>query len=201
MSITLVAARLGAILGNLAFGYLVDTNCAVPILLVAALAVLTVQRATGPNRGAVGRALALGRPTTPETRRRRQPCATWCASASRASPPACARPDERMTADGPVEPWELVESEQLEQYRITRVRRDRRRSPRTGAEHDFYVLQMAEWVNVVAVTRNGQILVIEQFRHGTQEVSVEIPGGVVDPEDGDDWVATEGAGRSVANTK
>lgn len=37
MSLTLVAARMGAILGNLAFGYLVDTNCAVPILLVAGL--------------------------------------------------------------------------------------------------------------------------------------------------------------------
>lgn len=88
-----------------------------------------------------------------------------------------------------VEPWELVESEQLEQYRITRVRRDRRRSPRTGAEHDFVVLQMAEWVNVIAVTRARRLVVIEQYRHGTQDVSVEIPGGVVDAEDGQDWVA------------
>ena len=37
MAITLAAARLGAILGNLAFGGLVDVACAVPILLVAAL--------------------------------------------------------------------------------------------------------------------------------------------------------------------
>jgi len=37
MAITLVAARLGAILGNLVFGYLVDVNCAVPIVSVAVL--------------------------------------------------------------------------------------------------------------------------------------------------------------------
>ena len=37
MAITLAAARLGAILGNIAFGNLVDVACAVPILLVAAL--------------------------------------------------------------------------------------------------------------------------------------------------------------------
>lgn len=37
MAITLAAARMGAILGNLAFGGLVDVACAVPILLVAAL--------------------------------------------------------------------------------------------------------------------------------------------------------------------
>lgn len=37
MAVTLVAARLGAILGNLVFGYLVETHCSVPILMVAAL--------------------------------------------------------------------------------------------------------------------------------------------------------------------
>ena len=37
MAITLAAARLGAILGNLVFGYLVETYCAVPILTVAGL--------------------------------------------------------------------------------------------------------------------------------------------------------------------
>lgn len=85
--------------------------------------------------------------------------------------------------DKRVDDWELVESEQLADYRITRVRRDRRRSPRTGAEHDFIVLQMREWVNVIAVTRQARIVIIEQYRHGTQEVGVEIPGGVVDPGD------------------
>lgn len=85
--------------------------------------------------------------------------------------------------DKRVDDWELVESEQLADYRITRVRRDRRRSPRTGVEHDFIVLQMREWVNVIAVTRQARIVIIEQCRHGTQEVGVEIPGGVVDPGD------------------
>ena len=80
-----------------------------------------------------------------------------------------------------VDPWELVKGEQLADYRIMRVRRDHRRSPRTGAEHDFYVLQMPEWVNVIAVTRKSTIVIIEQYRHGTEEVAVEIPGGVVDP--------------------
>jgi len=37
MAVTLVAARIGSILGNLLFGYLVETHCAIPILLVAGL--------------------------------------------------------------------------------------------------------------------------------------------------------------------
>ena len=37
MAVTLIAARLGAILGSLAFAYLVDVNCAIPLVLIAAL--------------------------------------------------------------------------------------------------------------------------------------------------------------------
>ena len=37
MAVTLVAARMGAIVGNLVFGYLVESHCATPILMVAGL--------------------------------------------------------------------------------------------------------------------------------------------------------------------
>ena len=37
MAVTLVAARMGAIVGNLVFGYLVEAHCATPILMVAGL--------------------------------------------------------------------------------------------------------------------------------------------------------------------
>lgn len=37
MAVTLVSARLGAIVGNLVFGYLVESHCATPILMVATL--------------------------------------------------------------------------------------------------------------------------------------------------------------------
>ena len=37
MAVTLAVARLGAILGNVVFGYLIEVSCAVPILLVASL--------------------------------------------------------------------------------------------------------------------------------------------------------------------
>jgi len=38
-----------------------------------------------------------------------------------------------------------------------------------------------EWVNVVAVTPKEEIVLIRQFRHGTRAVTLEIPGGMVDP--------------------
>ena len=82
-----------------------------------------------------------------------------------------------------VHEWPRLESEELSDYRVFRVRRDRRRSPRTGESHDFYVLEMPEWINILAVTPEGGVVLIHQYRHGTARVSLEIPGGVIDPGD------------------
>lgn len=62
-----------------------------------------------------------------------------------------------------------------------RVSRTRARSPRTGDVHSFYQIRADDWVNVIPVTRDGQIVMVRQYRHGCQEVTLEIPGGIVDP--------------------
>ena len=84
-----------------------------------------------------------------------------------------------------VEDWEKLNSEEIANYRIFKMRRDRRRSPRTGAEHSFFVLESPNWVNVIPLTADGRIVMIHQFRHGTEKVTLEIPGGMVDTSDGD----------------
>lgn len=79
--------------------------------------------------------------------------------------------------------WRRLRSEPLGDFKIFTVRRDRIVSPRTGEEHDFYVLDGCDWVNVIPVTPEGNLLLIRQYRHGTEETTVEIPGGGVDPGD------------------
>ncbi|TGM35534.1 NUDIX hydrolase [Leptospira levettii] len=54
--------------------------------------------------------------------------------------------------------------------------------PRSEQEKTYYVLKSKNWVNVVPVTKSGEILLIKQYRHGIGEVSLEIPGGIVDEE-------------------
>jgi ADP-ribose pyrophosphatase len=58
-------------------------------------------------------------------------------------------------------------------------------SPRTGKEHDFFVLDSVDWVNVVAVTPQNELVMVEQFRHGTDTVELEIPGGMMDAHETD----------------
>ena len=61
------------------------------------------------------------------------------------------------------------------------IRSDTCVNPRTGTEHDFYVLDSVGWVNVIALTPERQLVMIEQYRAGSQTVELEIPGGMMDP--------------------
>jgi len=56
------------------------------------------------------------------------------------------------------------------------------RAPDTGENSgDFYVLNAPEWINVIPITPQREIILVEQYRHGIDEVTLEIPGGMVDP--------------------
>ena len=80
-------------------------------------------------------------------------------------------------------PWEIISSAIHQDFRIFNLRIDRAVSPRTGMAHDFYILESLDWVNVIPLTREKEVVLIRQYRHGTREVTLEIPGGIV--EEGD----------------
>jgi 8-oxo-dGTP pyrophosphatase MutT (NUDIX family) len=82
---------------------------------------------------------------------------------------------------GSPRPWTVVESEAVLEATIFRVHRDLARSPRTGELHPWWRLAADEWVNVVPVTEDGHVVMIRQWRHGSSSITLEIPGGIVDP--------------------
>jgi ADP-ribose pyrophosphatase len=77
--------------------------------------------------------------------------------------------------------WKRERSERVADCRVFKVRRDHSADPRDGRAHDFYVIEAPDWINVIPLTGDGRVVLIEQYRHGTGEVSLEIPGGMVDP--------------------
>ena len=87
-------------------------------------------------------------------------------------------------------PWSKLKSSPLGDFKIFRLRSDRLVSPRTGREHEFFVIDSVNWVNVIAVTPGRQLVMIEQYRHGSGTIELEIPGGMIDPKD----VSPEAAG-------
>lgn len=83
-------------------------------------------------------------------------------------------------AGSDIQPWPILESCALHDYAIFRTRTDRVRSPRTGREHDVYLITGPDWVNVLAFTPAREIVLVQQYRHGTRQVTWEIPGGIMD---------------------
>ncbi|QDV33255.1 NUDIX hydrolase [Tautonia plasticadhaerens] len=69
----------------------------------------------------------------------------------------------------------------IEENWLFRLRRERYRSRSSGESHDYYVIHLADAVNVIALTPDRRILLVEQFRAGSAQDSLETPGGLLDP--------------------
>lgn len=82
-----------------------------------------------------------------------------------------------------IKPWEKLSSKPVGNFRVFKIRNDLKVSPRTGKEHDFFVIESVDWVNVIALTTSGELVMIDQYRHGSETVELEVPGGMMDPED------------------
>ena len=77
--------------------------------------------------------------------------------------------------------WPLIATRDLGSYRVFNLRANQSQDPRSGKIHEFYAIDSVDWVQVLPVTADDEVVMIRQFRHGIQEITLEIPGGLVDP--------------------
>jgi 8-oxo-dGTP pyrophosphatase MutT (NUDIX family) len=90
--------------------------------------------------------------------------------------------DEDPESEGGHPPaWRVLDEEHLQHCKVFDVHRATMESPITGESHPFFRIHSSAWVNVVALTDAEELVMVRQFRHGSREVTLEIPGGLVDP--------------------
>lgn len=77
--------------------------------------------------------------------------------------------------------WQTVDEGTTIRRGIFGFREVVRRSPRTGRDGRYQILHLDSWVNVIALTPDDEVVLIEQYRHGTDHVTLEIPGGLIEP--------------------
>ncbi len=96
----------------------------------------------------------------------------------------CIHPSQYAILDSVamVKDWDLIESKIDRDYRVFRIKAETALSPRTNRTGRFYVIDTNDWVNIIPITEDGQVVMIEQYRHGSKNVTLEIPGGLVDDE-------------------
>jgi 8-oxo-dGTP pyrophosphatase MutT (NUDIX family) len=82
-----------------------------------------------------------------------------------------------------VEIWKRKDTKEVADCRVFKVREDVCERESDNAESTFFVIENPDWVNIIALTKNKEVILIEQFRHGTEEVILEIPGGMIDEDE------------------
>jgi ADP-ribose pyrophosphatase len=69
----------------------------------------------------------------------------------------------------------------IEENWLFRLRRERYRSRISGRSHAYFVIHLADAVQVVAITADRELVLVRQFRAGSGRDSLEPPGGLIDP--------------------
>lgn len=92
-----------------------------------------------------------------------------------------------------VKKWETKSEKSILNAKVFNYRQVERTSQDSGKTGQFDVLECYDWVNIVALTPNNEVILVEQYRQGTDQITLEIPGGVGHP--GEDII--DGAKREL----
>ena len=81
-----------------------------------------------------------------------------------------------------IEPWSIVQENKEYQTPIFNLlKRSMRLEAATEQNKgEFYVLEAPEWINVIPITTDNEVVLVEQYRYGIEAPTLEIPGGMVD---------------------
>ncbi|MEX0928356.1 MAG: NUDIX hydrolase [Balneolales bacterium] len=79
--------------------------------------------------------------------------------------------------------WTVTSKKMEYETPVYNVYRNEAQSQDTGIRGDFFVIDAPDWTNVLAVTPQDEVILVRQYRHGIEKLTLEIPGGVIDPSD------------------
>lgn len=80
-----------------------------------------------------------------------------------------------------IKKWKILSGEYLIKRPWLTARRDKVELPDGRVNPEHYVLEYPDWVNVIAITKDGMFVMVEQYRHGLQDVFTELVAGVIEP--------------------
>jgi 8-oxo-dGTP pyrophosphatase MutT (NUDIX family) len=78
-------------------------------------------------------------------------------------------------------PWRRIATSRLQRCRVFDVDEVRFAPPDRDTPETFYRIEAPDWINVIALTADDDVLLVRQYRFGTEEFTLEIPGGMCDP--------------------
>ena len=91
----------------------------------------------------------------------------------------------------PIEKWKTLSSEYIIKRPWLTARRDPLEMPDGRTVPEFYVLEYPTWLNVIAITKDGRFVLVEQYRHGLDIVEYELCAGVMEETDDSIFAAAQ----------
>lgn len=79
--------------------------------------------------------------------------------------------------------WDILAERAYADCKVYRIYEQQTRHPADGREGTFFVMRCPDWIQAIPLTTDGQLILVNQYRHGSQALSWEVPGGMIDPED------------------
>ncbi len=79
-----------------------------------------------------------------------------------------------------IKKWRTTQTKKLADYFVFSALAKERTSPTTGKTHTFYTLEAPDWANVIALTKDNKTIMVRQYRHGIDDVTLEFPAGIAD---------------------
>ena len=87
-----------------------------------------------------------------------------------------------MASDGK---WRVTASRYVHKDRWISVRADDCVTDEGVVIAPYYVLDYPDWVEVIALDAEDNVLLVKQYRHGLGGISIELPAGGMEPTDAD----------------
>lgn len=88
----------------------------------------------------------------------------------------------------PIKPWTTLSSTQVLKDNFMGLRTDRCQREDGRIIDAYHVVELSEWVTLIPVTDDGNIILVREYRHAAQVILTGLPGGVSDPGE-TDWEA------------
>ncbi|MDQ2720848.1 MAG: NUDIX hydrolase, partial [Bacteroidota bacterium] len=76
--------------------------------------------------------------------------------------------------------WKILSSEYLSKHQYFTARKDKCEAPDGKIIDEYFVVELPTTVCAVAITEEGEVLMVKQYRHPVKETILEIPGGFID---------------------
>jgi ADP-ribose pyrophosphatase len=81
--------------------------------------------------------------------------------------------------------WRTLSSKEIFKTGFFRFRCDELELPNKTVQPRYYVMDFTDWVNIVPITTENEVVLIKQYRHAVEDVCLEIPGGSLNPGSGE----------------